>query len=89
MRDSETQAMLVSQKISLYGQWKACKIGKSRNKSLGNSLGVQWLGFHAFTAKGPGWGNKIMQASQHGAPPPLKKEFLKKKRKKEEFKNFI
>ena len=31
----------------------------------GNSLGVQWLGFRAFTAGGmgsiPGWGIKILQ----------------------------
>ena len=31
-----------------------------------NSLAVQWLGLHAFTAKGPssipGWGTKIPQA---------------------------
>ena len=38
------------------------------NKSiLGNSMAVQWLGIHAFTAKDagpiPGWGTKIPQAS--------------------------
>lgn len=33
------------------------------NESLGNSLGVQWLGLPTFTSKGlsliPGWGIKI------------------------------
>ena len=36
----------------------------------GNSLAVQWLGPHAFTAKGlssiPGQGTKILQATQLG-----------------------
>ena len=35
---------------------------------MGDSLVVQWLGFHAFTAKGPGsipgQGTNILQASQ-------------------------
>ena len=35
-----------------------------------NSLAVQWLGLHAFTAEGPGsiqgWGTKIPQAMQCG-----------------------
>ena len=35
----------------------------------GNSLVVQWLGFHPFTAKGPGLipvqGTKILQAKLH------------------------
>ena len=34
--------------------------------NLGNSLAVQWLGLHTFTAEGrgsvPGWGTKIPQA---------------------------
>ena len=34
-----------------------------RFKKIRNSLVVQWLGFHAFTAEGvssiPGWGTKI------------------------------
>ena len=37
---------------------------------LGNSLAVQWVGIHAFTAEGPdsilGWGSKIPQATWHG-----------------------
>ena len=37
---------------------------------LGNSLEVQWSGFHDFTAEGlgsiPDWGNKIPQAVQCG-----------------------
>ena len=36
----------------------------------GNSLAVQWLRLHAFTAKGmssiPGQGTKILQAVQYG-----------------------
>ena len=36
--------------------------------TMGDSLVVHWLGFHAFTAKGPGsipgQGTKILQASQ-------------------------
>ena len=36
---------------------------------IGNSLAVQWLGLHAFTAKGmgsiPGQGTKIPQATQY------------------------
>ena len=35
-------------------------------ENLGNSLVVQWLGLHTFTAEGrgsvPGWGTKIPQA---------------------------
>ena len=46
------------------------KIGLHKNlKLLGNSLEIQWLGFHACTAEGsgliPGWGTKIPQAAQH------------------------
>ena len=41
---------------------------KKKKKKKGNSLAVQWLGLHAFTAKGtgsvPGWGTKIPQASR-------------------------
>jgi len=37
---------------------------------FGNSLAVQWLGLHAFTAKGsnsiPSQGTMIPQAMQHG-----------------------
>ena len=37
---------------------------------MGNSLAVQWLGFWAFTAGGPGsipvWGNKFLRAAQCG-----------------------
>ena len=37
---------------------------------IGNSLVVQWLGLHAFTAEDlgsiPGWGTKIPQAVQNG-----------------------
>ena len=37
---------------------------------VGNSLVVQWLGLHAFTAKGegaiPGRGTKILQTTQGG-----------------------
>ena len=37
---------------------------------MGNSLVVQWLGLHAFTAEGPGsipgWGTKIPQAMRRG-----------------------
>ena len=44
---------------------------------LGNSLVVQGLGLHAFTAKGagsvPGWGTKILQAT-HGAAKKKKNE---------------
>ena len=36
---------------------------------MGNSLAVQWLGFHASTAGGtgsiPGRGTKILNAEQH------------------------
>ena len=39
-----------------------------KNLKSGNSLVVQWLGLHAFTAEGassiPGWGTKILQAAQ-------------------------
>ena len=41
-----------------------------KTKKWVNSLVVQWLGLHAFTAEGagsiPGRGTKIPQASQHG-----------------------
>lgn len=41
-----------------------------RVKHEGNSLLVHWLGFHAFTAEGPGsiygWGDKIPEAMQCG-----------------------
>ena len=65
------------------------KIGLHKNlKLLGNSLEIQWLGFHASTPEGsgliPGWGTKIPQAgvaapkhkSQrlHGKAPHTKKD---------------
>ena len=38
-----------------------------------NSLGVQWLGLHAFTAGGtgliPGQGTEILQATQYSSTP--------------------
>ena len=41
-----------------------------RIEPLGNSLAVQWLGLHAFTAENmgsiPGRGTKIPQAAWHG-----------------------
>ena len=44
--------------------------------SVGNSLVVQWLGLHAFTAKGagsiPGRGTKIPQAAQNGQKKKFK-----------------
>ena len=40
----------------------------------GNSLAVQWLGLHTFTAMAlgliPGWGTKIPQAAQCGQKNP-------------------
>ena len=45
---------------------------------LGNSLVVQWLGLHAFTAEGvgliPGWGTKIPQAAWCGQRKKKKKK---------------
>ena len=42
----------------------------TKNHGSGNSLVVQWLGFRASTARGPGsipsWGTKILQATWHG-----------------------
>ena len=41
-----------------------------KKKDLGNSLAVEWLGLHVFTAEGvgsiPGWGIRIPQATQRG-----------------------
>ena len=41
-----------------------------KKQYIGNSLVVQWLGFWAFTAGGPGsipvWGNKFLRAAQCG-----------------------
>ena len=52
-----------------------------KSATLGNSLAVQWLGLHVFTAEGagsvPGWGIKIPQAAWWP-----KREKKKKKRKK-------
>ena len=46
----------------------------------GNSLVVQWLGLHAFTAKDvgsvPGWEIKILQAMQYGQTEKIKKTFF-------------
>ena len=40
---------------------------KSKRPSTGNSLAVQWLGLHAFTAEGegsiPGWGTRVPKAA--------------------------
>ena len=40
------------------------------NKSTGNALVIQWLGYGTFTAEGPGsvpgWGTEILQAAWHG-----------------------
>ena len=48
----------------------------------GNSLAIQWLGLHAFTAEGadsiPGWETKIPQAAQQGQKMKLLKEGLSK-----------
>ena len=49
-------------------------LGEHQNDSFvnneGNSLVVQWLQMHAFTAKGPGsisgWGDKIPETMQCG-----------------------
>ena len=41
-----------------------------KKRKFRNSLEVQWLELHAFTAKGPGsvpgWGAKILRAERHG-----------------------
>ena len=41
-----------------------------QSKFPGNSLVVQWLGLHAFTAKSvgsiPGWGTEILQVARYG-----------------------
>ena len=54
-------------KCSLYPQSSRAQI-KIKNAIAGSSLEVQWLGFCAFTAKGPGSipgrGAKIPQATQ-------------------------
>ena len=51
-----------------------------------NSLTVQWLGLHAFTAEGsgsvPGWGTKIPQAVWHGQKKFIGALFKKKKFKR-------
>ena len=52
---------------------------KKLEHSLGNSLAVQCLGLHAFTAKGPGyldagWGIMIPQTTCHS--PKNKKNIL-------------
>ena len=53
---------------------RSCSLG------LGNSLVVQWLGLHAFTAKGltefdPWSGTKIPQAARQGQKKKKKKEW--------------
>ena len=44
-----------------------CNRTATTTKILANTLAVQWLGLHAFTAEGPssvpGWGTKIIQAA--------------------------
>ena len=49
-----------------FGDYKQC--------CHGNSLAVQWLGLHAFTAVGlgsiAGWRTKILQAIQHSQKNP-------------------
>ena len=50
---------------------------------IGNSLVVQWLGVHAFTAQGlgsiPGWGTKILQDARCGQKQ-RKEKGLRKRR---------
>ena len=45
-------------------------LANAKIPDLGNSLVVQWLGLHIFTASGlgsiPGQGTKIPQAASHG-----------------------
>ena len=52
--------------------------GGVKNNSPGNSLAVQWLRLHAFTAEGLGLirgrGTKIPQATWHGPKKKKKKE---------------
>ena len=52
-----------------------------RIEPLGNSLAVQWLGFHAFTAENmgsiPGRGTKIPQAAWHSQERKRKLTFRK------------
>ena len=56
----------------------------SKEDNLENSLAVQWVGLHSFTAKGkgsiPGRGTKVPQAKGHGQ---------KKKKKSIEEDNFV
>ena len=58
-------------------------------RNFGNSLVVQWLGLHAFTAKGPGsisgQGTKIPQASRRGQN---QKNNTKQKNKISSLKNY-
>ena len=50
-------------------------MGFLHSRVVGNSLVVQWLGLHAFTAKDlgsiPGQGVKIPQAAKHGQEKEL------------------
>ena len=50
---------------------------KAKINKVGNSLAVQWLGLHVFTAKGPGsvfdQGTKILRAAQCGTKNENKK----------------
>ena len=63
--------------VSVLGSAGLTNPSKILAASPGNSLAVQWLGLHAFTAKGPGsipgWGTKIPQALQSKKPPKNKK----------------
>ena len=53
----------------MLGSWESLGLDVddiNKNDDVGNSLVVQWLGLHTFTAEGagsiPGWGTKIPQA---------------------------
>ena len=52
---------------------KGTRVAKTillKKNKVGNSLAVQWLGLHPFTAEGPGsipgWGARIPQAARCG-----------------------
>ena len=67
------QATRLTQKPQGHGDGKRVK-----NKKLGNTLAVQWLGLRAFTAEGPhsipGRGTKIPQAVWHGQQKKMKRK---------------
>ena len=46
--------------------WSGLPLPLIVSNALGNFLVGQWLGFHTFTAKGPGWGTRIPQAGRYG-----------------------